>query len=97
MKCLAGIEDADAGSVGFEGRPVLLYVEQEPARGQDSAAGAQWTVADALTEPMYAGPSASTPAAAKTAAALAAVRAYWAASAAQESQAPDAELALAAQ
>ena len=85
LKCLAGLEAPDAGSVGFEGRPVVLYVEQEPARGQDSAGGDQWTVSDALTEPMVAGPSASAPAATKTAAALCAVRAYWAANAAQES------------
>ena len=86
MKCLAGLEDPDGGEVGFEGRPVCLYVEQEPARGQDLAGGAQWTVADALTEPMCAGPSAATSAAAATAAALKAVRAYWAASAAQDAQ-----------
>ena len=79
MKCLAGLESPDAGTVSFEGRPVVLYVEQEPARGQDSVGGARWTVADALTEPMVAGPSASTPAATKTAKALRAVRAYWAA------------------
>ena len=79
MKCLAGLEAADEGSVRFEGRPVVLYVEQEPARGQDSAGGAEWTVADALTEPMVAGPSASTPAAIKTAEALRAVRSFWAA------------------
>ena len=91
LKCLAGLEEADAGSVGVEGRPVVLYVEQEPARGQDSAGGATWTVADALTEPMVAGASASTPAAAKTAAALRAVRAYWAANAAQEAQSEEAE------
>ena len=36
MKCLAGLEDPDGGSVGCEGQPVILYVEQEPARGQDS-------------------------------------------------------------
>ena len=95
MKCLAGLEYPDAGSVGFEGRPVVLYVEQEPARGQDLAAGAQWTVADALTEPMVAGPSAKTPAAAMTAGALRAVRMYWAASAAQEAQDPKAEEMLA--
>ena len=59
LRCLAGLEEADAGSVGVEGRPVVLYVEQEPARGQDSAGGATWTVADALTEPMVAGASAS--------------------------------------
>ena len=91
MKCLAGLEEADAGTVGVEGRPVILYVEQEPARGQDSAGGAQWTVADALTEPMVAGPSASTPAALKTAEALQAVRAFWAANAAQEANSPGAE------
>ena len=84
MKCLAGLESADAGTVSFEGRPVVLYVEQEPARGQDSAGGAAWTVADALTEPMVAGPSAATPEARKTADALRAVRAYWAANAAAE-------------
>ena len=86
MKCLAGLEEPDDGTVGFEGRPVCLYVEQEPARGQDLAGGAQWSVADALTEPMVAGPSASTSAAATTAAALKAVRAYWAASAAQDAR-----------
>ena len=75
MKCLAGLEQPDSGTVEFEGRPVLLYVEQEPARGQDSLGGAQWTVADALTEPMVAGPSAATPVAAQTASALRAVRA----------------------
>ena len=91
LRCLAGLEEADAGSVGVEGRPVVLYVEQEPARGQDSAGGATWTVADALTEPMVAGASASTPAAAKTAAALRAVRAYWEANAAQEAQSAEAE------
>ena len=91
MKCIAGLEDADTGSVGVEGRPVILYVEQEPARGQDTAGGAEWTVADALTEPMVAGPSASTPAALKTAAALRAVRAYWAANAAEEAKDPNAE------
>jgi hypothetical protein len=52
-------------------------VEQEPARGQDLEGGAEWTVADALTEPMAAGASASTPGATETAAALRAVRAYW--------------------
>ena len=98
MKCLAGLEDVDTGSIGVEGRPVILYVEQEPARGQDSAGGAEWTVADALTEPMVAGPSASAPAAVKTAAALRAVRAYWAANAKQEAApaAPDTEAAMAA-
>ena len=96
MKCLAGLEDADTGSVGVEGRPVILYVEQEPARGQDSAGGAAWTVADALTEPMVAGPSATTPAALKTAAALKAVRAYWAANAAQDAKAADADAMSAA-
>ena len=84
MKCIAGLEDLDGGSVSFEGRPTVLYVEQEPARGQDSAGGADWSVADALTEPMVAGASAATPAAAKTGASLKAVRAYWAATAAQE-------------
>ena len=39
MKCLAGLEVPDDGSVGFDGRPVCLYVEQEPARGQDLAGG----------------------------------------------------------
>lgn len=63
-----------ACSVGFEGRPHVLYVEQEPARGQDLEGGAEWTVADALTEPMAAGESASTPGATETAAALRAVR-----------------------
>ena len=91
MKCLAGIEDPDAGTVGVEGQPVILYVEQEPARGQDSVGGAEWTVADALTEPMVAGPSAATPAAMATAAALKAVRAYWAANAAQQAAAEEAE------
>ena len=94
MKCLAGLETPDEGSVGFEGRPVLLYVEQEPARGPNSATSAEWTVADALTEPMYAGPSSSTPQAAQTAAALLAVRAYWAANAAQDAGDPDAEAML---
>ena len=94
MKCLAGLEVPDDGSVGFDGRPVCLYVEQEPARGQDLAGGAQWTVADALTEPMVAGPSASTPAAATTAAALRAVRSYWAANAAQDAQDTGAEALL---
>ena len=47
-----------------------------------------WTVADALTEPMVAGPSASTPEAMRHAEALLAVRAYWAATAAtQEAEA----------
>jgi hypothetical protein len=41
-----------------------------------------WTVAYALTEPMVAGPSASTPEATRTSEALLAVRAYWAACAA---------------
>ena len=66
-----------ACSVGFEGRPHVLYVEQEPARGQDLEGGAEWTVADALTEPMAAGESASTPGATETAAALRAVRPPW--------------------
>ena len=51
-----------------------------------------WTVADALTEPMVAGPSASTPEAMRHAEALLAVRAYWAATAATqeaEALAPD--------
>ena len=94
MKCLAGIETPDAGSVGFEGRPVCLYVEQEPARGQDVQGGAEWTVADALTEPMAAGPSAATPAATQTAAALRAVRQYWAATTAQEADDAEAEALL---
>ena len=51
--------------------------EQEPARGQDLEGGAEWTVADALTEPMAAGESASTPGATETAAALRAVRPPW--------------------
>ena len=55
----------------------MLYVEQEPARGQDLEGGAEWTVADALTEPMAAGESASTPGATETAAALRAVRPPW--------------------
>ena len=88
MKCLAGLEYPDSGSVGFEGRPVLLYVEQEPVGTAKS------TVADALTEPMAAGPSADTPAAQQTAAALAAVRSYWAANAAQEAGEADAEAKL---
>jgi ATP-binding cassette subfamily F protein uup len=94
MKCLAGLEYPDDGAVGFEGRPVVLYVEQEPARGPDSVGDAHWTVADALTEPMVAGPSASTPAAAKTAAAMKAVRAYWGATAAQEAGDAEAEAML---
>ena len=88
MKCLAGIEYPDSGSVGFEGKPTVLYVEQEPVGGADS------TVADALTEPMAAGASATTPAAIETAAALAAVRAYWAANAAQEAGDADADALL---
>ena len=79
------------GSVGFEGRPHVLYVEQEPARGQDLEGGAEWTVADALTEPMAAGASASTPGATETAAALRAVREYWKATEAQEAFEPEAE------
>ena len=85
MKCLAGIETPDSGSVGVEGRPVVLYVEQEPAQGPGTAAS-EWTVTDALTEPMVAGPSAATPAAAKVQASLAAVRAYWQANAASDAR-----------
>ena len=76
MKCLAGIDKQDLGTVGVEGRPSIIYVEQEPAGGK-GAAGAVWTVADALTQPMVAGPSASSPAAAKVAAGLRALRAFW--------------------
>ena len=61
-------------SKGLRGLPSsldVLYVEQEPARGQDLEGGAEWTVADALTEPMAAGESASTPGATETADAVA--------------------------
>ena len=98
MKCLAGLESPDAGTVNFEGkRSVVLYVEQEPATGPRKTSSDDkqqqqqkqqqrqqqekvWTVADALTESMVAGPSALTPEASRTSEALLAVRAYWAAS-----------------
>ncbi len=32
LRCLAGLESIDTGSVGVEGRPNVIYVEQEPAR-----------------------------------------------------------------
>ena len=32
MRCLAGIESLDAGTIGVEGRPSIVYVEQEPVR-----------------------------------------------------------------
>ena len=70
---------------------MVLYVEQEPASGprrssanrgvSDSDTSRTWTVADALTEPMVAGPSASTPEAKRHSDALLAVRAYWEATA----------------
>mmetsp|Transcript_20067 Transcript_20067/g.48237 ORF Transcript_20067/g.48237 Transcript_20067/m.48237 type:complete len:329 (+) Transcript_20067:216-1202(+) len=72
---------------------VVLYVEQEPASGprrtsanrdggsDSNDASRTWTVADALTEPMVAGPSASTPEAKRHSDALLAVRAYWEATA----------------
>jgi len=81
MKILAGQEASDSGIVSTtEGgkRPVVLYVEQEPA--MSSGSGEEWTVADALTESMVVGPSADTPEAKRTRAALLAVRSYWAAS-----------------
>lgn len=85
MKCLAGQETADEGQVGVEGRPVVLYVEQEPAQGT-TASGRERTVADALTEPMVVGPSASMPTAAAMAKSLGAVRAYWEANAASDAR-----------
>ena len=77
MKCLAGIEVPDKGVVGVEGKPSIIYVEQEPARGDG-------TVADALTEPMVVGSSAEGPAAARTAAGLRALRKFWRATSAAE-------------
>ena len=64
-------------------------VDSDSDLDSDSDADARlWTVADALTEPMVAGPSASTPEAMRHAEALLAVRAYWAATAAtQEAEA----------
>jgi ATP-binding cassette subfamily F protein uup len=83
MKCLAGIEKPDTGTVGVEGRPHILYVEQEPVRSSGDD-GAEWTVADALTEPMAVGSSAASPKAARVAGGLLALRSFWAASNALE-------------
>eukprot|EP00613_Pedinella_sp_CCMP2098_P080357 CAMPEP_0171936358 /NCGR_PEP_ID=MMETSP0993-20121228/33771_1 /TAXON_ID=483369 /ORGANISM="non described non described, Strain CCMP2098" /LENGTH=914 /DNA_ID=CAMNT_0012577521 /DNA_START=29 /DNA_END=2773 /DNA_ORIENTATION=- len=87
MKCLAGIEKQDSGTVGVEGRPHIIYVEQEPVRGSSEA----WTVAEVLTEPMAAGPSASSPVAARVASGLLSLRAFWAASKAVEVDDTDGE------
>jgi hypothetical protein len=64
---LAGLEKPDQGAVGVEGRPAIIYVEQEQQVPEGKVA---WTVADALTEPMVAGLSADTPAAQRVAGAL---------------------------
>jgi len=46
--------------VGIEGRPAIMYVEQEQ---QVPEGKTSWNVAEALTEPMVAGVSANAPAA----------------------------------
>lgn len=66
-RCLAGLEKPDQGAVGVEGRPAVIYVEQEQQVPEGKVA---WRVADALTEPMVAGLSADTPAAKRVAGAL---------------------------
>ena len=80
LKCLAGVERADGGTVGVEGRPSIVYVEQEPLAGGTVARG---TVAGALTAQM-ASAGATSPKARRVSGSLAALRRYWEATAAEE-------------
>ena len=85
MRCLAGLESVDAGSISVEGRPSVVYVEQEPARlvGDDDPSTSR-RVRDVVAAPGGGGGNGGNGDTEGLERALAALRAYWRASSAED-------------